>query len=224
MLPVPALLPSGVRVPQLPCIQKGLLEAGDGLKALAIPFLGNARIAIDKVKSGWRHHPEASMPVWAALLLENRHPPEGPRSPAVLEAQAELLQLGADSSSVIPKLPRLARFLAAQIESELLRLGSTNARSLRAACLTNICRAAAEPPTQPASCRAWHELALGLEDFDSARTFLSQWRQLEPNQPELPKLRQQLRAFEAAKEAREAGDPAPVNNAHSSLAKPAKEL
>lgn len=216
----PEFIPSGARFPQLPCIQKGLLAASDGLKALANPFLGNAHPAIEKIKEGWRHHPEASSPVWAAVLLESRHPPEGPRSPEVLQAQAELLQMGADSPSVIPNLPRLARFLAARIQHELLGSGATNPGSLQAACLSNIRRAAVEPGNTPALCRAWHDLAVGLEDYDSARAFLSQWSQLEPAHPDLKELRRRLRDLEAIKDAGQAGNGSSVPSSNLMLAFP----
>ena len=196
--PADGAVPQDLRLPQLPCVKRGLLEAGDGLKALAVPFLVNGQAAIDKVKSGWRHHPEASMPVWAAFLLENRHPPEGPKSQPVLQAQADLLQLGADSSSVIPNMPRMARYLAARVENELARGGATNADSLRAACRRNVRRAALDPDATAAQCRAWHELAVDLEDYDSARVFLGRWQRLEPASSQIQKLRRQLRDLEDA--------------------------
>jgi hypothetical protein len=170
----------GSRTPQLPCLQKGLLEGSDAVKTLMMPFLGDPIAAVKKVHESWQHHPEAYVPVLAGLFLDNRQPRQGQKSPVILRMQADLFQLGADSCSMVPSLPKLARFLAAGSQFELVHLGPTNAASARPACLENIRRAARSAETSAAECRAYFEFAFGLEDLDLARTLLSQWEQREP--------------------------------------------
>jgi hypothetical protein len=179
-------LPSGpgIRTPQLPCLQKGLLEGSDALRSLAIPFLGNPAAAVKKVKSSWQRHPEAYVPIFAAMLLDNQQPRQGPKSLALLQIQADLFQMGADSSSILPNLPRLARFLAARSQSELACSSQINAAPARAKCLDQVRRAAVSDDLSPAECREFLAFASGLGDFDLARTLLILVRvQVETNYP-----------------------------------------
>ena len=144
------------------------------------PFLGNPITAAQKVRASWQHHPEAYVPVLAGLFLDNRQPRQGPKAPLVLQIQADLFQLGADSCSMLPSLPRLARFLAARSQFELFQLSGTNAASARLACLANISRVASSAETGAVECPACFEFAFELEDFDLARVLLGQWERREP--------------------------------------------
>src|SRR5207247_5714775 len=97
-------------LPQLPSVEQGIRAALDGLKALAVaPLLGGTDRALDKVREGWRHHPEALFPVFAGVLLDNQQPRGGARDVRLLALQSEMYQRGAESSSILPNLRRLAR-------------------------------------------------------------------------------------------------------------------
>jgi hypothetical protein len=170
----------GVRTPQLPCLQRGLLEGSDALRSLAIPLVGNPVAAVKKVKSSWQRHPEAYVPVLAAMLLDNLQPRQGPKSPSLLQIQADLFQMGADSASIMPNLPRLARFLAARSQFELACSSQTNGAPARAKCLEQVRRAAVSDDLSAAECREFCAFASDLGDFDLARAVLNQWERRQP--------------------------------------------
>lgn len=175
-------LPGNLRTPRLPCLQKGLLEASDGLRSLMIPFLSNPEAAVNQIESASRRHPEALIPVLAGLTLEKRQPREGPKLLPVLRLQARLYQQAADSSSMMPSLGRLAMFLAARAEFELA-VRQTNSSLERTNCLANTHRALASKDALPAECRAYLDFATGLQDWDLARDLMVQWERQQPGDP-----------------------------------------
>ena len=177
--------PSGggtMRVPELPCLRR-YREGWNAVNSLALPLLADPQPALEMIKSGWRHHPEALLPVFAGKLLENRQPRTGPKSVPLLARQAELFQMAADSPSILPGVPRYARFLAATAQFNLARANQTNSASARAACLQNIRRASASEETSTAEHRAYFDLALELADPDLARELLGRWERRSPEDP-----------------------------------------
>jgi hypothetical protein len=114
------------------------------------------------------------------MLLDNLQPRQGPKSPSLLQIQTDLFQMGADSASIMPNLPRLARFLAARSQFELACSSQTNAASARAKCLDHVRRAAVSDDLSAAECREFCAFASDLGDFDLARAVLNQWERRQP--------------------------------------------
>jgi len=183
---------SGIRLPQLPSVRKGIIEGNDGMRSLLIPFLSDPNLAAQKVKSSWRHHPEALLPTMAGILLEQRRPPGESKPLPLLQLQAELFQLAADSPSVMPCLGRLSRFLAANSHFELNRNGGTDASIERQACLEIARRIAGVEETSALECSAYFDMAFELGDHGLARSLLDRWERLAPNDARAKRPRIQL--------------------------------
>jgi serine/threonine protein kinase len=173
-------LPSVSRLPQLPCLQKGVFEGADALSRLAMPFLSSPQSGVKQIESAWQHHPEALVPVMGGLVLESRKPAGEPAPPWLLKLQAELFQLGADSPSMMPGMQRLSRYLAARTEFELNETGQTNAFGSN--CLANVRQAVSEIKS-PAEFKAYFDFAFKLGDIDLARDILGHWSSQQPDNP-----------------------------------------
>jgi serine/threonine protein kinase len=171
------------RVPWLPCIQQGGLGANDGLRRLLLPYLGDPVVAIQEIEFSWRHHPEGLIPTLGGMLLENQQPANGPPVTAIMQVQAHLYQLGADSPSMLPQIGRLARFLAARTEFELALRQPTNSLSAVSNCLANIRQAVAAPETSVAEAQAYFQFALALGDNDLAWQLVNLMAKVQPDDP-----------------------------------------
>jgi len=169
-----------IRVPRLPCIQQGMLAAGDGLSRLIVPYLANPVIAVQEIETGWRHHPEGLLPTLGGMMLENQQPRDGPPAVEIKQWQARLYQMGASSPSMMPQIRRLARYLAARTEFELATGLATNSRPEISNCLANVRAAAADPETSAAECQAYFQLALKLQDNDLAWQLANRLEQRQP--------------------------------------------
>ena len=152
------------RIARLPCIQQGMLAAGDGLGRLIHPYLANPVIAVREIEFGWQHHPEALMPALAGMMLENQQPRTGPPLDTIRELQARLYQMSADSACMMPQIGRLARYLAARTECELAASQPTNSLSAITNCLADIRAAVGAPETSALECRAYLQFALQFGD------------------------------------------------------------
>jgi serine/threonine protein kinase len=170
----------GSGLPHLPCVNQGLQEGFEGIKSLLLPNLGTQDAAIARIRSGWRRHPEALFPFFAATQLDSRHPRQAPRSLPLLTTQAELYQMGADSSSVVPTVKRLSLLLAVDAQTELALSSHTNAAAMRIACVANFRRVALLDDTSAAECRFYTKKAMDLGEHDLARGLLSRWERLKP--------------------------------------------
>ena len=176
-LPTTPLSLSSFRVPDLPCIQSGIHEAFEAVQTLMVPLWGDMDSTVRKIKSSWGHHPEALLPMFAATSLDSRHPRGEPKSLSLLLIQADLFQLAADSSSVLPSLGRLALYRAARVHFELAERHQTNSVQ---ACLANIRNASRALEISPSEGRTYFEMAFALNDYDLARTFLKRWEEKKP--------------------------------------------
>jgi serine/threonine protein kinase len=172
-----------IRIPQLPCVKQGMLEGFTGVRSLMIPFLSDPKAAVQKIKSGWQHHPEALMPAMAGMLLERRQPREGAKSVTLLSMQADLFQMAADSPSTLPHLPRLARYLAAKSQFELALGKQPDSLAAGPACLENARRACATDECSAAELAAYYDFAFKLQDYDLARELLVKWENRQPGNP-----------------------------------------
>ncbi len=169
-----------VRIPQLPCVKQGMIEGFTAVRSLMIPFLSDPQTAVQKIKSGWQHHPEALMPALAGMFLERRQPREGSKSIPLLSMQAALFQMAADSPSILPNLPRLARYLAAKSQFDLARSRQPAPVDAAHACLENARRACAADQCPAAELAAYYDFAFTLQDYDLARELLVKWERRLP--------------------------------------------
>ena len=162
---------AAIRIPSLPCLQLGILAAGDGIQRLLMPFLSDPAVAVKEIEAGWQHHPEALMPVLGGMVLEKQQPAGAPPLPEILKMQARLYQMGADSPAMMPTIARLARYLACRTELELRAASPPDAGTARTNCLTNLRLAATRPETSVAEAHAYCGFALRLGEPDLARAF-----------------------------------------------------
>jgi serine/threonine protein kinase len=169
-----------IRVPQLPCVKQGMLESFTAVRSLTIPFLSDPKAAVQKIKSAWQHHPEALMPVLAGMLLDRRQPREGSKSIPLLSMQADLFQMAANSPSIMPALPRLARYLAAKSQFEIARSQQADSAVAAHACLENARQACAVDECSTAELAAYYDFAFTLQDYDLAKELLVKWERRQP--------------------------------------------
>lgn len=169
------------RIARLPCLQQGLLASGSGLNRLVQPYLANQALAVQEIELGWRHHPEALMPTLAGMILDNEQPQNGPPSVTILQLQAQLYQMGADSGSMLPQVRRLARYLAARADFDLVAQQSTNSVLVISNCLADVRQAAASPKISPLECEAYFQFALKLGDTDLALQLVNLLEQRQPD-------------------------------------------
>jgi tetratricopeptide (TPR) repeat protein len=174
---------AAIRIPQLPCVKQGMTEGFNAIRSLMIPLLTNPRLAVQKIKSGWQHHPEALMPALAGILLERCQPRQGPRSMALVLMQSDLFQIAADSPSILPHLPALARYLAARSQFELASNQKADTHAAARACLDNIRRANAAEDCSFAELAAYYDFAFALQDYDLARELLVKMERSQPENP-----------------------------------------
>lgn len=166
-----------VRMPELPCVRQGLLDGFIAVRGLVMPQLGSPRVAAAKVEMAWKHHPEGLMPAIAGMLLDRYQPFTNPAVKGLQATQAELFQLAADSPSILPKLPMLARYLAARSQFQLAERNDADAAS---ACIANIRRAYFTRNCSTAELGAYFDYAFALRDYDLARELLDQWESVAP--------------------------------------------
>jgi serine/threonine protein kinase len=171
---------TGVRLPHLPCLQKGIWDGADAVRRLAIPYLNNPVVTAERIKLCWRHHPEALLPLVAGIILDRRQPDQAPKIIPLLQIEAGLFQLASDSPSMMPKTTPLARLLAAKTEFELAGAGQTNSAAMRLACLRQIRRAVMSSDTSAMEYPVYFSFAFGLRDYDLADDVLDEWKLHEP--------------------------------------------
>ncbi len=173
------------RMAQLPCIKAGLEDGIQALKGLMLPFLSLGGDPVERIKSACRHHPEATLPFFAARLLASQQPTAPERLRAALQAQAELYQMAAALPSILPKVPRLARFHAARSYFSLATKLSAVSADARQICIQHLRAAAREEEISAAECREYFGFAFRLKELDLARVFLTRWEQLEADEAAL---------------------------------------
>jgi serine/threonine protein kinase len=169
-----------IRLPQLPCLKEGLMESFDGVHSLINPFMMDPKAAVKKIKSGWQRHPEGLMPFVAGLALDRYRVADRSNSMPFISLQAELFQLAADSSSMLPNLPRLARYLAAKAQFELSESRQTDSRTAAQACLRNAAGACGTDDCSTHELAAYYDFAFALQDYDLAREIITKWEARDP--------------------------------------------
>lgn len=161
----------GARIPQLPCIKDGLLESLNGVRLLISPFMSNPDAAVRKIRNGWAHHAESLLPLIAGLALD-RYKTDKDNSSLIAPLQSELFQMAADSTSMLPALPRAARYLAAKTQFDLAKANPTSQQAAAKNCLINARRACEDHDTSAEELAAYYDFAFALRDFDLARQLL----------------------------------------------------
>lgn len=172
-----------VRLPQLPCMKEGMVESLNGVRILMNPFMTDPKAAVQKIKLGWQHHPEALMPLLGGLLLDRYRTAAGSNSLVIVSMQADLFQMAADSSSILPNLPALARYLAAKAQFEMAQTRQSGSDTAAQACLQNAATACAQPECSTQELAAYYGFAYALKDYDLARELIAKWEKREPNRP-----------------------------------------
>jgi hypothetical protein len=161
-----------VRMAHLPCIELGVLAGQSALGDLNPQYLGDNLTNIERrIQQSWPHYPEAGIPMAAALQLEVYQQLHGPLGLAHWKLQAQWLQMAADSTSRVPGLPRIARFLAAQAEYRLIQADAFDAATHRVACVADI-RRARDSIRSAAELQGYFRLATELKEYDLARELL----------------------------------------------------
>ena len=171
---------SDVRFPQLPCVKAGVEKGLQALQSLLFPLGGGTETAVATIKEAWKSHPEALLPLTAAVLIPQPPPEQAGQRRSFLLTQAELFQIAADSPSMLPKVCRLARFLAAQNQFELAQQREKPVPAVRQSCIANLRRALKAEETSASECRAYFRIAMELHEFDLARELISRWGGLAP--------------------------------------------
>ncbi|MGP8199289.1 MAG: hypothetical protein ACLQU4_07290, partial [Limisphaerales bacterium] len=109
--------PSGsvysIRMPYLPCVAQGLMEAYTGVRSLTVPSLSEPGGAFQRIKSGHARYPEALAPFFGGILLKRTKYLKPGDDQIINSMEAELFEMAANSSSIFSTVPRLARFMAA---------------------------------------------------------------------------------------------------------------
>jgi serine/threonine protein kinase len=172
-----------IRIPQLACVKEGMLESLAGVRNLMNPFMTDPKAAVQKIRSGWQHHPEALMPLLAGLSLDRYRAADRSHSTSLISLQADLFQTAADSSSILPNLPRLARYLAAKTQFELAQTRQTGSKAAAQACLQNAARACAGGECSTQELAVYYDFAFALEDYELARESIAKWEGREPDNP-----------------------------------------
>lgn len=172
-----------LREPHLPCLEHGLRDGVSAVQMLGVPLYTDLNPLIERIQASWRLCPESVLPFRAAMLLEQRQARRTQISLPLLETQAELFQMAADSDSFLPQLAQASRYLAANAETRLARSSSTNALTWREACLRNLRTAANAAETTAPECEAYFDLALQLSEFDLAKRLLDRMQDLRPDDP-----------------------------------------
>lgn len=169
------------RMPHLPCVTSGLMDAYTSVKSLGIGLLSQPVVAVHKIESAHQIYPEALPPLLGGILLEGRKPQKGIDRQRLCTMQAELFELAANSASMFPNVPRLARFLAARSQFELATNSSPANSEAAQSCLKNISAACAGGGCSAGELGAYLDFAMGLKDYDLARTLLRQLEKIEPH-------------------------------------------
>jgi serine/threonine protein kinase len=172
-----------IRLPQLPCVKEGIMESLAGVRSLMNPFMTDPKTAVQKIKFGWRHHPEALMPMLAGLSLDRYRAADRSHSASLVLLQADLFQMAADSSSILPNLSRLARYSAAKTQFELAQSRKTKPQAAAQACLQNAGQACASGECSTQELAVYYDFAFKLGDYDLARELIAKWERREPDKP-----------------------------------------
>lgn len=170
-----------VRVPQLPCIRSGL----EPWKQAVLEFVqaeGVGPLDFGRILAGWEAHHEALFPYGVAYIEEQRTPAERQNGAEFVRRQSELYDRAANSFSVYPRLPRLARYRAAEMHFRLARQGAaTNA----AICLGHVRKAVSLPDSSRGELRGYFGMALELGDLPLASELFARWERVSPRDARL---------------------------------------
>ncbi len=169
------------RLPQLPCIRNGLEPAKQALVDF-VRFNGERPLDLGRVLAGWEAHREALFPYGVAYIGEHWTPAERRSQPEYIRRQSELYDRAAESFSVYPGLPRLARYRAAEMHFQRARQGAATNASV---CLGHVRRAVALPDCSRGELRGYFGMALELGDLRLASELFARWERVSPRDARL---------------------------------------
>jgi hypothetical protein len=169
-----------VRFPQLPCVKAGLDQTLQLLRTLLFGMAADPAALLIQTKDAWEHFPEGLLPLIAASVASSHRPIDHDKLRSFLTAQAELYQMAANSTSILPKSRRIGRYLAVQTSFELTQAFPEAAPQSRADCIKGIRESLASNETSVNECKQYLPIAIQLHDTDLAREILFQWQQRGP--------------------------------------------
>jgi serine/threonine protein kinase len=169
-----------IRMPYLPCVAQGLIEAYTGVRSLKVPLLSEPAGAFQRIKSAHVRYPEALAPFLGGILLKRTKHLKPGDDQIINSMAAELFEMAANSSSIFSTVPRLARFMAAQTEFDLAKSPTPKGEAAAKACLKNIEKACAKGGCSAPELSAYLDFACSLKSYDLARALLVQWESVEP--------------------------------------------
>ncbi len=169
-----------VRIPYLPCVGRSLEEGYTGVRSLAVPRLSEPAGAVQRIKSAYQRYNEALPPFLGGILLERTRSSKPGDRQIITSMEAELFEMAANSSSIFPHVPRLARFMAARTQFELAKSPTAPKEVAAQACLKNVREACAKGGSSAQELSDYFDFAFSLQSYDLARALLVQWESVEP--------------------------------------------
>jgi serine/threonine protein kinase len=184
---------SRIRLPQLPCMRRGLEQGLRGLLSLTIASAGQLDAPIKQIEAATKAHPEGLLLLTAGMLVERHRPSDPLGRRDSLRLEAGLFQSAAEMPSILPNVPWMARFLAAVKQLDLASRLDPPDSSARAACVANIRELIKDSRAKRALLDRCFSMALELKDADLAREALTRSERLAPtDDPALVRSRIQL--------------------------------
>jgi serine/threonine protein kinase len=174
-----------VRMPQLPCLTQGLVAGFTAVRSLNLGLLAEPTAAVQKIKAAHDVYPEALAPLLGGLELDQAIRRTRIESRAIRTMEADLFELAANSGSMFPKVPSLARYLAARTQFLLAIDSPAQTNAARQACVSNIEKACATGGGSAKVLGDYFDFAFRLEENDLARIILLDWERLAPEEPQV---------------------------------------
>jgi serine/threonine protein kinase len=169
-----------MRFPHLPFIEEGLAEAYTGVKMLSLGRLGQPMLACKRIQAAHLLHAESTPALLGGIMLGGIPARSAAERLKLLSARADLFQLAADSRSMFPQAPRLARYLAAECNFQITTNNVAESPEARQLCVKDI-RAALESGTcSVTELSNYYDIASKLMNLEVADGVLSRWEAQEP--------------------------------------------
>jgi serine/threonine protein kinase len=174
-----------IRMLIFPSVKHAYLELFRAIVSLAMPLSGRPDAALEKIRAACRINPDGLLPLAAAKALEPHRPTDPLKVREYLTTQSELLQMAAQRPSLIPKVHRLARFMAALAQVELIQNFKPPSSDARRAAVTNLRWFLGAERTSAVEYQACSKLAYSIGEYDLARELLSRCEVLKPSDSEV---------------------------------------
>ena len=155
------------------------------------------------IKSAHEVYPEALAPLLGGIQLERTISEARTSTQRLREAQANLFELAANSSSMYPNVPSLARYLEARTQFMLATNASPLDNDAKQACIRTVEKACVAGGLPEVALSDYFDFAIGLKQIDLAHLVLINWEQLNPGSPKLKLARVNLNGLELREKSRQ---------------------